>query len=126
MSSLKTMTNMSKYFLNKWFIKSMKASGALREPYSLHKNKIGAPHRDTLDLMNPLSKRSFNCSFNSLSFVGSILYGEIDMGGVSGRRLILKTISHLGGTPGRFLGNKSRNSHTTNTDSRVGVSEVKS
>ncbi|PHT74100.1 hypothetical protein T459_21377 [Capsicum annuum] len=60
-------------------------------------NKTGTPYGDILGLMNPLSKRSFNYSFSSLSSTGAILYGKIDIGSVSGRRLMLKSISLSGG-----------------------------
>ena len=33
----------------------------------------GAPQSKILGLMKPLYRRSFNCSFNSLSFAGAIL-----------------------------------------------------
>ncbi|PHU30058.1 hypothetical protein BC332_02151 [Capsicum chinense] len=80
MTSMKTMMNMSNYCLNIQFIKSMKAVEALGELSFLCMNKTGVPYGDTLGLMNPLSKRSFNFSFNSLSSAGVILYGEIDTG----------------------------------------------
>ena len=35
-------------------------------------NNIGAPHEEILGLMNPLSRRSFTCSFYSLSSAGAI------------------------------------------------------
>ncbi|PHT72241.1 hypothetical protein T459_23026 [Capsicum annuum] len=82
-----------------------------------------AAKRDTLGLMNPLSRRFFNYSFNSLSSVGAILYGRIDTGLVSGRRSILESISLLGGTLGRSSGNTSGNSYANDTDSRLEVSE---
>ena len=60
--------------------------------------KNDSPHGEILGLMKPLSRRSFNFSFNSLTSAGSILYGEIEIGWVSGRRSIPKSISLLGGT----------------------------
>ncbi|KAF3619113.1 hypothetical protein FXO38_33072 [Capsicum annuum] len=128
---MKTMTNMSKYCFNTRFIKSMKAAGALfihilREPSFLRMNKTGAPHGDTLGLINPLSRRFFNYFFNSLSSAGAILYSGIDMGYVSGRRSISKLIPLSKGTPERSSGNISGNSDATDTDSRVGVSELES
>ncbi|KAK4708663.1 hypothetical protein R3W88_029588 [Solanum pinnatisectum] len=154
--SIKMMTNKSKYYLNTLFIKSMKATRAfvsyfrdvtisdfelmiagseiylrkttstLKEPFFFFTNNTGAPHGEILGLMKPLSKRSFNCSFNSLSSAGAILVERIKMGWVFGRRSISKLISLSGGTPGRSFGNTSGNSFTTRTDSRFGVSEFES
>ncbi|PHT48617.1 hypothetical protein CQW23_12825 [Capsicum baccatum] len=98
----------------------------LREPSFLCTNRTGVPHGETLGLMNPLSRRYLNYSFNFLSSTGSILYGGIDIGRVSGRRSISKSISLSGGTPGRSPGNISGNSLTTKTDSRFGVSNLES
>ncbi|PHU09411.1 hypothetical protein BC332_21271 [Capsicum chinense] len=89
-------------------------------------NRIGVPHGEMLGLMNLLSMRSFNYSFNSLSSARVILYYRIDIGCVSGRRSILKLISLLGGTPGRSSGNTYGNSLTTKIDLRVGASKIKS
>ncbi|PHT44817.1 hypothetical protein CQW23_13975 [Capsicum baccatum] len=83
-------------------------------------NRTGAPHGDILGLINPISRRSFNCSVNFLSFSGAILYGRIEMGWVSGKRSILKSISLSRETPERSSRNASGNSHATDTDSRVG------
>ncbi|PHT46598.1 hypothetical protein CQW23_15756 [Capsicum baccatum] len=90
------------------------------------RNRTGAPNGDTLGLMNPLSRKSFNYSFNSLSSAGAILYGGIEMGYVSKRKSISKSISLLGETLRRSSGNTSGNSHATETDSRFGVSELES
>ena len=43
-------------------------------------DRTGAPQEEILGLMNPLSKRYFNCSFSSLSSAGAILYGGMDIG----------------------------------------------
>ncbi|PHT34666.1 hypothetical protein CQW23_26466 [Capsicum baccatum] len=133
MSSMKTMTNMSKYCLNAQFIKSMKDAKTLNVTFSDSelvkpglRNRTGSPQGDMMGLMNPLSRRSFKLSVNSLSSGGSILYGGIDIGLVLGRKSILKSISHSGETPKRSLGNTSGISHTTGTDSRLGVSELES
>ncbi|PHU18317.1 hypothetical protein BC332_14012 [Capsicum chinense] len=119
MSSMKTMMNRSKNFLNTRFINSMKYVGALT-------NRMGAPQGDMLSLMNPIYRRSFKCSFNSLSSSGAILYGRLDIDRVSRRRSIPKLISLSRGTLGRSSGNTYGNSHATDTDSRVGVSELES
>ena len=47
----------------------------LREPSFFFTNNTGAPHGEILGLMKPLSRRSFNCSFNSFNSAGAILYG---------------------------------------------------
>ena len=56
-------------------------------------NNTGAPLGDMLGWKKPLSSRSFNCNFNSLSSIGSIIYGGIEIGFVSGSKLIPKSIS---------------------------------
>ncbi|KAK4737145.1 hypothetical protein R3W88_000842 [Solanum pinnatisectum] len=81
----------------------------LRELSFFFTNNTGAPHGEILGLMKPLSRRSFNCSFNSLSSAGAILLGGIEIGWVSGRRSIPKSISLSGGTPRRSSGNTSGN-----------------
>ncbi|PHT59525.1 hypothetical protein CQW23_01888 [Capsicum baccatum] len=88
--------------------------------------KIGTLYEKTLGLMNPLSKMSFKFSFNSLSLVGAIIYGRIEMGWVSGRRSISKSISLSEETPEKSSGNTSGNYLTTEIDSRFGVSELES
>ncbi|PHT34572.1 hypothetical protein CQW23_26372 [Capsicum baccatum] len=98
----------------------------LRELPFLHKNNIGAPHGETLGQMNPLSMRSFNCSFSSLSSAGDILYGGIDMGRVSGRRSMPKSIPLSRGIPRRSFGMISEYSFTMGTDSILGVLEMES
>ncbi|PHU15338.1 hypothetical protein BC332_16543 [Capsicum chinense] len=105
-------------------ITDLKSINILSEPYFLSTNRIGAPHGEMLDLINPLSKRSFNCSFSSLSLDRVILYGKIDMGLVSRRRSIPKLIFLSGGTPRRSSGNTSGNSLTTETNSRVRDSKI--
>ena len=65
----------------------------LKEPSFFFTNNIGAPNGEILGLMKPLSRRCFNCSFNSLSSAGAILLGEIEIGWESGKRLIPKSIS---------------------------------
>ncbi|KAF3649554.1 hypothetical protein T459_12138 [Capsicum annuum] len=94
------------------------------EPSFLYMNDTGVPHRHTLGWMNPLSRRSFNCSFNFLSFDGAILYSGIDMGLVSWIRSILKSIFLSRGTPEMSSGNTSGNSHAIDPDQRVGVFEI--
>ena len=85
-------------------------------------NNTRAHYGEMLGLINPLSKRSFNCSFSSLSFAGAILYGGIDIGCVYGRRSMLKSISLLGEIPRRSSKKISEYSFTTGIDSRLGVS----
>ncbi|KAK4737181.1 hypothetical protein R3W88_000878 [Solanum pinnatisectum] len=148
-SSIKMITNKSKYCLNTLFIKSIKVAGALvsyfrnvtisdselmitrsesmhilREPSFFFLNNTGAPHGEILGLMKPLSRRSFNCSFNSLSSAGAILLGGIKIGWVYGMRSIPKSISLSGGTSRKSSGNTFENSLTTRTDSRVGNLEL--
>ena len=98
----------------------------LREPSFFFTNNTGAPHGEILSLMKPLSRRSFNYSFNSLSSAGDILQGVIEIGWVSGKRSIPKSISLSGGTPRRSFGNTSENSQTTGTYSRDGVTRLES
>ncbi|KAF3643598.1 hypothetical protein T459_27589 [Capsicum annuum] len=92
----------------------------------LSMKRTGVPHRETLGLMNPLSRRSFNYSFNSLSSAGAILYGGIEIGWISRRKSIPKSISLSGETLGRSLGNTCGNSLITKTDSRLRDSELES
>ena len=87
-------------------------------------NNTSAPYGEILGLMKPLSRRSFNCFFNSLSSAWDIHWGGIEIGWVSGRRSIQKSIFLSGGTPGRPFGNIYGNSQTTGTDSRDGVSRL--
>ncbi|KAF3668022.1 hypothetical protein FXO37_09738 [Capsicum annuum] len=89
-------------------------------------NRTVAPYGETLGLMNPLSRRSFNYSFNSLSSAGAILYGRIEIGCISGRRSIPKSISLSRGTPRRSSRNTSRNSLTTKNDSSTEVHKARS
>ncbi|PHT66273.1 hypothetical protein T459_30698 [Capsicum annuum] len=92
----------------------------------LHTNKTGAPHGEILGLMNPLSKRFFNCSFSSLSSAGAILYGGIEIGRVFERRSIPKSISLSREIPRRSSGKTSEYSFITGTDSRLGASRLES
>ncbi|PHU18079.1 hypothetical protein BC332_13774 [Capsicum chinense] len=101
-----------------------KPTHILRELSFLHMNNTRVPHEEMLGLMNPLSKRSFNFSFSSLSSAGAILYGRIDIGLVSGRRSMPKSISLLKGIPERSSRKRSEHSRITGTDSRLGVSEL--
>ncbi|PHT75865.1 hypothetical protein T459_19387 [Capsicum annuum] len=95
-----------------------------RTIFFLRTNKTSAPYGEMLGLMNPLSKRFFNCTFNFLSFAGAIQYGGIEIGGVSRRRSMPKSISLSRGIPRRSSGKTSEYSYTTGADSRLGVSEL--
>ena len=64
----------------------------LREPYFFYTNNTGAPYDEILSLMKPLSRRYFNCSFNSISSAGANLLGEMKIGWVSRRISIPKSI----------------------------------
>ncbi|PHT42435.1 hypothetical protein CQW23_16460 [Capsicum baccatum] len=87
-------------------------------------NRTSAPYGDMLGLMNPLSKRSLNCSFNFLSSAGVILYNGMEISWVSKRRSIPKSISLSRGTLERSLGNASGNLHAVDSDSRVRVPKL--
>ena len=82
-------------------------------------NKIGAPHKDTLGRMNPLSTNSCNWTFNSFNSIGVILYGGIETRAESGNSFISNYSSLSGGRPGRSSENTSENSHTIGTFSIV-------
>lgn len=45
-----------------------------------HVERIGAPHREILDLIKRLYKVCFDCSFYSLSSIRAICYAVIEMG----------------------------------------------
>nr|WMB96864.1 hypothetical protein [Solanum melongena]WMB97137.1 hypothetical protein [Solanum aethiopicum] len=94
----------------------------LKEPSFFHTNRTRAPHGETLSLTNPFSNKSLSCSFNTFNSARAILYGGIEIGWVSGRTSIPKSISLSGGTPGRSSGNTLGNSFTIGTDSREGGS----
>jgi hypothetical protein len=47
-------------------------------------NKAGQPQGEVLGWIYPLSKISFNCTFNSANSLGVILYGRLEIGAVSG------------------------------------------
>ena len=97
----------------------------LREPSFFFTNNTGAPHGEILGLMKPLSTRSFNCSFNSLSSAGAILLEGTELGLESRRISIPNLIPLSGETLRRSSGNTFGNSQTTGTDSRDGVSRIK-
>ena len=63
-------------------------------------------------MMKPNSKSSCSCVFNNLSFVGSIQYGAFEIGSVLGTSSIVKSISQVGGNPGKSSGNTSGKSPT--------------
>ena len=84
----------------------------LREPSFFLTNKTIAPQSETLGQIKTLSNRSFSCSFNSFNSIGVILYGNIEIGQVSGMMSMPKSISLSGGTQGRSSRKTSRNSLT--------------
>ncbi|KAK4717889.1 hypothetical protein R3W88_016227 [Solanum pinnatisectum] len=86
-------------------------------------NKTGAPHGEILGRMKPLSKKSFNCSFNSFNSAGAIWLRGIEIGCVSRKRSISKSLSLSRGILGKSSRNTSGNSFTIEIDSRVGVSK---
>jgi len=62
--------------------------------------------------MNPLSRSSCICSFNSLSSSGAIRLGALDIGHMPGNKSIVNLISLSGGNPGSSSGNTSTKSRT--------------
>lgn len=74
------------------------------------------PQGETLGRIKPLSNRSFSCSFSSFNYGGAILYGEIEIGRVSGMMFMPKSISLSGKTLGRSSGNTFGNLVTIGTD----------
>ena len=60
-------------------------------------NKTEAVHGEILGLMKPFSSKSVSSAYSSFNSYGAIRYGEIEMGFVSGRKSIQKSISHSGG-----------------------------
>ena len=67
----------------------------------------------TLVRMSPISNNSYNWTFNSLSSVGAIRYGALDVGVVPGTKFMAKSISLAGGNLGKPFRKASRNSHAT-------------
>ncbi|GAB2281843.1 hypothetical protein Dimus_039499 [Dionaea muscipula] len=53
----------------------------------------GAPHGDTLGLMNPFSNSSYNCACSSFSSAGAILYGALEIGFVRGAKSMINSTS---------------------------------
>ena len=76
--------------------------------------------------MKPLSNRYFSCSFSSFNSAGAIMYGEIDIGQVSGMTSMPKSISLLRGTLGRSSWKTYRNLLTIGTYLREGTSALES
>ena len=87
-----------------------------REPSFFRTKSTGAPQRETLGPIKPLSRRSAGYSFNFFNSAEAILYGEIEIGQVSGNTSMPKSISLSGGIPRRSSGKTSKNSFTTGTD----------
>jgi len=80
---------------------------------------MGAPQGDTLGRMNPLSRSSCNCSFNSFSSSGAIWYGALDIGLVPDNKSMVNSISLSGGNPGSSYGNTSTKSRTIGIPSSI-------
>ena len=87
---------------------------------SLCTKRTWAPHGDTLDRMSHISNNSYNWTFNSLSSVGAIRYGALDVGVVLGTKFMAKSISLTDGKLGKSFRKASRNSHATGMSSSHG------
>ena len=85
-------------------------------------SNTGAPHRDTLGRMKPISRSSYNCFFNSCSSFGAIRYGSFDTSAASRIRSMANSTCLSGGIPDRSSGNTSMNSRTIGTSSTCIVS----
>ncbi|PHT50151.1 hypothetical protein CQW23_09898 [Capsicum baccatum] len=83
------------------------------EPSFLRTNNTGALHGDILGPMNPFSRKSFNCSFNSHNSAGAILYEVMEIGSVPGSTSIPNSTSRSRGKPRKSSGNTSDNSFTS-------------
>lgn len=112
--------------LNGNLIQLVVINAYLRDPSFFCTNGIGAPLEETLDLMNPLSNKSFDCSFYSFNSVWAILYRRTEIACILGRTQILKSISLSGGTLGSSSGKSLGNSLTIRIYSRDGVSKLSS
>ena len=89
-------------------------------PSFLCNKRIGASHNDTLDCMNPRSNNSYHWTFSSLSSARAIQYGALDISVALDTKSIAKSISLLGGNPGKSSGTTFRNSHATGMSSSRG------
>ena len=58
-------------------------------------NLYTASQGELLGQMDPFSSNSFNCTFNSASSIGAILYGAWEIGAVLGMTSIVSSISCL-------------------------------
>ena len=67
-------------------------------------------------LIKALSRRSFNCYFNTFNSAGAILNCGIEIERVSRMMSMPMSISLLGGTPGRSFGKTSGNFFTNETE----------
>ena len=85
------------------------------EPSFFLTNNTGAPQRDTLGRMNPLSNRSCSCDLSSFSSVGAMRYRALEMGPVPGSSSIPKSTSRSGGIPERSSRKTSINLFTMGT-----------
>ena len=81
----------------------------LKVPSFFLTNKTGTPQGEKLGLMKLLSINSCNYTLSSLSSVGAIRYGGIEIGVVQGIRSIPKSKSRSGGIPGNSSKNTSGN-----------------
>ena len=68
-------------------------------PYFFFTNNTGAPQRDTLDRMKPLSTKSCSWVFNSFNSIGAILYDDMEIGAEPGNTSIPNSSSLSGGNP---------------------------
>lgn len=70
-------------------------------------NKTGAPHGDTLGLINPVSKSSCNYVLSSTKSLGVIQKGAMDNEVVSGNKSMPKSTSLSRGNPSNSSGKTS-------------------
>lgn len=71
--------------------------------------------------MGAFSNNSSNWSLRSLSSIGAIGYGALDMGAVPDTRSIVNSTFFVGGKPWRSSGNTSRYSQTMGMSSSFGL-----
>ena len=69
----------------------------------------------------PFSNNFLNWGSNSFSSIGTMRYGEIDIGSVPDCTSIANSISRLRASPSNSFGNTSRNSQTIGTSSTLNM-----
>ena len=84
-------------------------------------NSTGAPQRDTLGWIYPLSNSSYKCIFSLVNSGRLIWYGVLEIGDALGINSMVKSMSLLGGKPGISSGNTSINSYTIGIFSNIGA-----